>query len=361
MKLLYAVLALVIIGSATATTVYSADYQIPSWTKNVALYWGQGEIEDGEYVEFLQFLVDEEIITIPNDSSNDVSQLENKVASLESEISSLKSSIATDLKNAYDDGYSAGIADQPSSSNTSSSNTSSSNADTVSTITRTIGAVEESGFSTDCVSTGCYTPTNLSANIGDKIIMTNTDSFGVHTFTSGSPANGPSGVFDSGVLMSGESFEWTPTGNGYYDYFCILHTWMQGSINVGNTTPPVSEPTPEPEPTPSSSSETITIGAVEESGFSQSCAVSMGGDGCYTPVNVSVNVGDTIVMSNSDPTGVHTFTSGTVNGFTPQPDGTFDTGVLMSGDAFEWTPTESGEYPYYCMLHTWMVGTITVN
>ena len=77
MKLLYAVLALVIIGSATATTVYSVDYQIPSWTKNVALFWGQGEIEDGEYVEFLQFLVDEEIITIPNDGSNDVSQLEN--------------------------------------------------------------------------------------------------------------------------------------------------------------------------------------------------------------------------------------------------------------------------------------------
>ena len=109
MKLLYAVLALVIIGSATATTVYSTDYQIPSWTKNVALYWGQGEIEDGEYVEFLQFLVDEEIITIPNDNSTDVSQLENKVASLESEISSLKNSIASDLKNAYDDGYSAGI------------------------------------------------------------------------------------------------------------------------------------------------------------------------------------------------------------------------------------------------------------
>ena len=30
--------------------------------------------------------------------------------------------------------------------------------------------------------------------------------------------------------------------------------------------------------------------------------------------------------------------------FTPSPDGTFDTGVLMSGDAFEWTPTVSGEY-----------------
>ena len=87
----------------------------------------------------------------------------------------------------------------------------------------------------------------------------------------------------------------------------------------------------------------------------------MGGDGCYTPVNLSANVGDKIIMTNTDSTGVHSFTSGTVDGFTPSPDGTFDTGILMSGDSFEWTPTVSGEYPYYCLLHSWQVGTITVN
>ena len=137
MKLLYAVLTLIIIGSATTTT-YFTYYTTTFYT-------------------------------------TDVFQLENKVASLESETSSLKSSIASDLKNAYDDGYSAGIAEQSSSSNTSSSNTSSSNTDAVSTITRTIGAVEESGYSQDCHpmgGDGCYTPVNLSANVGDKIIMT---------------------------------------------------------------------------------------------------------------------------------------------------------------------------------------------
>jgi predicted secreted protein with PEFG-CTERM motif len=66
-------------------------------------------------------------------------------------------------------------------------------------------------------------------------------------------------------------------------------------------------------------------------------------------------------MTNTDPTGVHTFTSGTVNGFTPSPDGTFDSSVLMSGDAFEWVPESAGEVPYYCMLHTWMVGSIIVQ
>jgi len=196
MKLLYTVLALVIIVSATTTT-YFTYYTATFYT-------------------------------------TDVFQLENKVASLESEISSLKSSIASDLKNAYDDGYSAGIAEQSSSSNISSSNT-----NAVSTITRTIGTVEESGFSQDCAvlmgGDGCYTPVNLSANVGDKIIMSNTDSTGVHTFTSGT-VNGftpnPNGVFDSGVLMFGDAFEWTPTVSGEYPYYCMLHTWQVGIITV---------------------------------------------------------------------------------------------------------------------------------
>ena len=101
----------------------------------------------------------------------------------------------------------------------------------------------------------------------------------------------------------------------------------------------------------------VAIGAVEESGFSQSCVET----GCYTQMVASVDVGGVVTMTNTDPTGVHTFTSGTVNGFTPSPDGTFDTGVLMSGDAFEWSPTEAGTYPYYCMLHTWMIGEIIVQ
>jgi len=101
----------------------------------------------------------------------------------------------------------------------------------------------------------------------------------------------------------------------------------------------------------------VAIGAVEESGFSQACVET----GCYTPLVATVDVGGVVTMTNTDPTGVHTFTSGTVDGFTPSPDGTFDTGVLMSGDAFEWSPTEAGTVPYYCMLHTWMVGEIIVQ
>mgnify|MGYP000105376270 FL=1 len=105
----------------------------------------------------------------------------------------------------------------------------------------------------------------------------------------------------------------------------------------------------------------VSIVTVDESGFSQTCTESNGGQGCYVPLTATVDVGGVVTMTNTDPTGVHTFTSGTVDGFTPSPDGVFDSGVLMSNDAFEWSPTEAGTVPYYCMLHTWMVGEIIVQ
>ena len=73
------------------------------------------------------------------------------------------------------------------------------------------------------------------------------------------------------------------------------------------------------------------IGTVEESGFSQSCVET----GCYTPSILTIKSGTVVTMTNTDPTGIHTFTSGTVDGFTPSPDGIFNSGVLMSGDALD--------------------------
>ncbi|MBT5993856.1 MAG: hypothetical protein HOG69_05730, partial [Thaumarchaeota archaeon] len=63
----------------------------------------------------------------------------------------------------------------------------------------------------------------------------------------------------------------------------------------------------------------VAITTVDESGFSQTCAASQGGSGCYTPSVATVDVGGVVTMTNTDPTGVHTFTSGTVDGFAPNP------------------------------------------
>ncbi len=53
----------------------------------------------------------------------------------------------------------------------------------------------------------CFLPHMARANVGDTVIMTNADS-AAHTFTSDSPSTDPDGVFDSGLLLAGSSFEW---------------------------------------------------------------------------------------------------------------------------------------------------------
>jgi len=86
--------------------------------------------------------------------------------------------------------------------------------------------------------------------------------------------------------------------------------------------------------------------------------------GCYTPNTLTVDVGHIITMTNTDETGIHTFTSGTVDGFAATPDEIFDSGMLMkAGDSYDLDTTDIGvgEFPFYCMLHTWMQGTLIVQ
>jgi len=83
--------------------------------------------------------------------------------------------------------------------------------------------------------------------------------------------------------------------------------------------------------------------------------------GCYTPNTVVVDVGGVVTMTNTDEFGIHTFTAGTVDGFTATPSEVFDSGILNVGNSFEYSPDTVGEIPYYCMLHTWMQGLIIVQ
>ncbi len=77
----------------------------------------------------------------------------------------------------------------------------------------------------------CFTPADITINAGDTIEWNNIDT-AAHTVTSGSPANGPSGVFDSSLLMADATFAFTFEDAGEYDYFCMVHPWMVGSVSV---------------------------------------------------------------------------------------------------------------------------------
>jgi plastocyanin len=39
----------------------------------------------------------------------------------------------------------------------------------------------------------------------------------------------------------------------------------------------------------------------------------------------------------------------------------FDSGIMAPAATFEHTFTEAGDYPYFCLLHPNMVGTVSVS
>ncbi|MBM2852910.1 MAG: hypothetical protein HW420_1457 [Candidatus Nitrosotenuis sp.] len=77
----------------------------------------------------------------------------------------------------------------------------------------------------------CFIPSTVTTSVGSTVIWTNDDS-AAHTVTSGTAVNGPDGVFDSSILMSGKTFEHTFDEAGSYDYFCVVHPWMTGKVIV---------------------------------------------------------------------------------------------------------------------------------
>ncbi|MDP8888595.1 MAG: multicopper oxidase domain-containing protein [Thermoproteota archaeon] len=79
-------------------------------------------------------------------------------------------------------------------------------------------------------------------------------------------------------------------------------------------------------------------------------------DDSYDPNPAQVSVGGTVTWTNDD-SQPHTATSGE----NVTPDGVFDSGIMGPAATFEHTFTEAGEYPYFCLLHPNMVGTVSVS
>ncbi len=76
-----------------------------------------------------------------------------------------------------------------------------------------------------------YDPQVIDVTVGTTVAWENVDNT-MHTATSGNPDGGADGVFDSDIMSAGDKFEFTFTDAGNYDYYCILHPWMIGTVNV---------------------------------------------------------------------------------------------------------------------------------
>ena len=94
------------------------------------------------------------------------------------------------------------------------------------------------GSAFDLTSPG-YSPANATVAIGqnDTVTWVNND-IHPHTVTS---RNVPAGaqMFDSGPIQPNQNYTYTFTVAGNYEYYCTIHAWMSGNLNVmGNQTIP---------------------------------------------------------------------------------------------------------------------------
>jgi len=78
---------------------------------------------------------------------------------------------------------------------------------------------------------------------------------------------------------------------------------------------------------------------------------------CFLPTNVVIENGDTVIWINRDNIA-HTVTSGTPS---DGPDGNFDSSMVMSSFDYSVKFSQLGTFEYFCMLHPWSVGTVTVK
>jgi cytochrome c oxidase subunit 2 len=88
---------------------------------------------------------------------------------------------------------------------------------------------------------------------------------------------------------------------------------------------------------------------------------SVQGSPDYDPDELTVKKGDKITVDNVD-TMPHTVTNGK-SGSDPTSGKLFDTSIINGGDKAEidTATVEAGTHPYYCMVHPYMTGSLTVE
>lgn len=71
-----------------------------------------------------------------------------------------------------------------------------------------------------------FDPAEITVEEGSTIIWTNEDGV-VHTVTSKEQ-----GLFDSSIFAAGQEWQYRFNEEGEYEYYCIVHPWMEGKVRV---------------------------------------------------------------------------------------------------------------------------------
>ena len=87
------------------------------------------------------------------------------------------------------------------------------------------------GSSTPGCEPDCFVPATVTIGVGGMVTFSNSDT-AAHTSTAGTPADGPSGTWDSSLVMMNSAYTTPALDAGEHPYFCMVHPWMTGLVIV---------------------------------------------------------------------------------------------------------------------------------
>lgn len=177
-----------------------------------------------------------------------------------------------------------------------------------------------------------FDPGSISVEKGNIIEWKNNDKV-PHTVVSA-----PDGaIWDSDIISAGKSFKLDTSKMDLkeYDYLCTVHPFMVGKITI---IAPVK---------PTYANVTMVEGSAKQAA----------GQKYFDPAEISVKTGTTVVWTNADSVS-HTVTSGDPSA---GPSGTFDSDLVKPGKTFQHKFDSVGTTSYFCSVHPWMIGKVTVG
>jgi plastocyanin len=207
--------------------------------------------------------------------------------------------------------------------------------------------------------------------VGNEVVWDNQDTV-PHTATSGTGPQDPNSaqLFDTGIVNGGEqstAVELQGVSEGQtIPYHCIIHPYMTAELTVaaaeqgggaqtqgggGGGTNQTGETTGGGGGAATGGGPTINI--LE--------GASIQGSPDYDPDELTAKKGDEVTVVNQD-TVPHTVTSGT-GPQDPNSAQLFDTSLINGGESatVSLAQVNPGQYDYYCMVHPYMTGKMTVG
>lgn len=164
------VLVLVFSISLASLSVNFANAEsVPEWVKNTALWYGEGVVSEGEFLNMIKFLI------------------ENKVIVLDSVMEPIPQAMKAQI------------------------------------------TIPNGNY--DVTGAGFYSPLNLEIPVGTAVTWINDDSV-PHNIQSTDGKGHVTQLFNSPPLNTGDRFEFTFEESGVYNYYCSFHPWRVGLVTV---------------------------------------------------------------------------------------------------------------------------------